>query len=482
MKIYNTLTNRLETFTPLHEGTVNMYVCGPTVYNYIQIGNARPVIFFDVVRRFFDYIGYNVNFVSNITDVDDKIITRAIELEQTERDIAERFIKAFYEDVERVGSSSDYLAPRVTEYMDAIIGYIEKLLEKDYAYHHDGDVYFRVGKIADYGILSGRKLEELLVGARVEINRKKENPLDFTLWKKTTDGVKYPSPWGEGRPGWHTECVAMIEEIFGGQIDIHGGGADLIFPHHENEIAQSEGCTGQQFVKYWMHNNMVNFGDQKMSKSLGNVVTGRSFLEKYNAEILKFLMLSAHYRSPVDLSEAQVLRSVGGLARIYSSLTWAEKLLKVQADLVPLPEKFQQAIDAAEEGITQALNDDFNTPEVLARIFEVVRLFNQQCRTPGKPRPEHRAMAEVFFHWLKDKGSVMALFQESPGDFLNLLDDMLLEQKGLERSKIDELVQRRFAAREQKDYATSDELRKTLEDMGISVQDTAEGSLWEVHK
>ncbi len=485
LKVYNSESQKKELFEPLEAGKVRMYVCGPTVYDLLHVGNFRGAVVFNMVRNWLEKQGFEVTYVYNYTDVDDKIINRAKQEGVTPEEISEKYIAEFQKDYQSLNLRPHSHNPRVTEHMQAIVDFVAELIKKGHAYELDGDVYYHVPSFKDYGKLSHKNLEDLEAGFRIEVDERKKHPADFALWKKSSDtapGMAWDSPWGKGRPGWHIECSAMSKGLLGERIDIHGGGMDLIFPHHENEIAQSEGCTGQQFVKYWMHNNMVNFGDQKMSKSLGNVVTGRSFLEKYNAEILKFLMLSAHYRSPVDLSEAQVLRSVGGLARIYSSLTWAEKLLKVQADLVPLPEKFQQAIDAAEEGITQALNDDFNTPEVLARIFEVVRLFNQQCRTPGKPRPEHRAMAEVFFHWLKDKGSVMALFQESPGDFLNLLDDMLLEQKGLERSKIDELVQRRFAAREQKDYATSDELRKTLEDMGISVQDTAEGSLWEVHK
>ncbi len=443
MKIYNTLTNRLETFTPLHEGTVNMYVCGPTVYNYIQIGNARPVIFFDVVRRFFDYIGYNVNFVSNITDVDDKIITRAIELEQTERDIAERFIKAFYEDVERVGSSSDYLAPRVTEYMDAIIGYIEKLLEKDYAYHHDGDVYFRVGKIADYGILSGRKLEELLVGARVEINRKKENPLDFTLWKKTTDGVKYPSPWGEGRPGWHTECVAMIEEIFGGQIDIHGGGADLIFPHHENEIAQNRAMHPHHIARFWMHNGHLTVDHEKMSKSADNYILVKDLDVDYMG--FRLFTLNTHYRSPINYTEESLANHVNEwqrLKRTYAQAFYALDLAEaldgnatLDAQLLKIKKRFIAAMEA-----------DFNTANAITELQNLAKTTNRRLRE----RENHDALR-----------AAVRLSEE-------LFDVLGLDTSLKRMSKaIRHIYMEWGEARRKKDFEKADRLREKLMEEGV---------------
>ena len=283
MKIFNSYTNKLEEFKSIQKGVVNMYVCGPTVYNYIHIGNARPVIFFDTVRRYLEHREYKVNFVSNFTDVDDKIITKALELEVTEKEVTDKFIAAFLKDVERVNSSTDYTKPRVTKYMDHIINYIVILVKKGYAYVVEGDVYFRVTNVENYGGLSNRNIDDLISGSRVEVNDKKENPLDFTLWKKTDVGIKFDSPWGKGRPGWHTECVAMIDDIFGEKIDIHGGGSGLMFPHHENEIAQSMVLNNHTLAKYWMHNGLLNIGGSKMSKSEGEVVLVKELTVDANA-------------------------------------------------------------------------------------------------------------------------------------------------------------------------------------------------------
>ncbi len=484
VKIYNSQSQQKEVFEPLEPGKVKMYVCGPTVYDFLHVGNFRGAVFFNLVRNWLEKRGFEVTYVYNYTDVDDKILNRAEKEGVSPQEISETYIAEFQKDYQSLKLRPHSHNPRVTEHMTQIIDFVKELVAKGHAYAVDGDVYYHVPSFKDYGKLSHKKLEDLEAGFRIEVDERKKHSADFALWKKakTETELGWDSPWGRGRPGWHIECSAMSRSLLGDSIDIHGGGMDLIFPHHENEIAQSEGCTGQLFVKYWMHNNMIQFGDQKMSKSLGNVVTGRAFLEKYNGEILKYLMLSAHYRSPTDLSEAQVHRSVAALARIYSALAWAQKLIQGEGALVPVPPAFQKAIDEAEEGFAQALDDDFNTPEALARLFEVVRQFNQMCRTPGKVKPEQKAVAEVFFHWLTDKGQVMALFGEPPVEFLNLLDDMLLQQKGLERQQVDLLVQERTQARASKDYSRSDELRSQLEQMGISVQDTPEGSLWEVAK
>ncbi|MFH5881650.1 cysteine--tRNA ligase [Liberiplasma polymorphum] len=443
MKIFNTLTNTLETFKPIHKNTVNMYVCGPTVYNYIQIGNARPVIFFDVVRRYFEYKGYTVNFVSNFTDVDDKIITKAIEDETTEKVIAEKFIQAFYEDVERVGSSTKYLAPRVTEYMSSIIHYIEQLINKDFAYSIDGDVYFRVSKIKDYGILSGRKIDELQSGSRIEVNTKKENPLDFTLWKTTDVGIKYPSPWGEGRPGWHTECVAMIEDIFGGKIDIHGGGQDLMFPHHENEIAQHQALHQEVVANYWMHNGFLNIDNKKMSKSDNNYI----FVKDLDTDYMGFRLftLSTHYRAPINYTDEALKHYVtewDKLKRTYSQAFYALDLAEYLDESVEENDDLKKIREAFET----ALDQDFNTANAITELQNLAKYTNQKVR---------------------QKDGFDALLAS-----LNLFEDffeVLGLKPGVSRmSKATRSIYMEWAdARKNKDFDKADRLRDALTEKGV---------------
>jgi len=377
MKIFNTLTNKLEAFKPIHSDTVNMYVCGPTVYNYIHIGNARPVIFFDVVRRYFEHKDYTVNFVSNFTDVDDKVITKALEDEMSEIEVANKFIDAFYEDAKRVGSSTKYLAPRVTEYMSSIISYIEKLMEQGFAYQVDNDVYFRVGKIKDYGILSGRKVEDLKEGARIDVNTKKESPLDFTLWKQTDQGITWPSPWGEGRPGWHTECVAMINDIFGGKIDIHGGGSEIKFPHHENEIAQNKALENHNIANYWMHNGQLNIDDKKMSKSEGRVILVKDL--DYDYMGFRLFTLSTHYRSPINYTD-EILKNYvkewEKMRRIYKQSFYHLDLkdaLEVKPEITP-------ELKGIELKFMDAMDHDFNTANAITELQNLVKYTNQTIR------------------------------------------------------------------------------------------------------
>lgn len=483
LQIYNSQSQKKEEFQPLNPGEVRMYVCGPTVYDYLHVGNFRGAIFFNLVRNWLEKKGYKVTYVYNYTDVDDKIIKRAQEEGTEPKAVAEKYIAEFEKDYATLQLRPQSSNPRVSDHMQTIIDFVKDLVEKNKAYMVDGDVYYDVKSFPEYGKLSHKNLEDMEAGYRIEVDSRKKHPADFALWKSAKPGEpSWPSPWGDGRPGWHIECSAMIRALLGDSIDIHGGGMDLIFPHHENEVAQSEGCTGQTFVRYWMHNNMVQFGHQKMSKSLGNIVKGRDFIEKYNAEILKFMMLSAHYRSQVDLSEEQVDQSISGLARIYSAMAWAQKVTSGGAPLAPAPESFQKAVQEADDKIAEALDDDFNTAEVMARIFEVVRQFNNLCRGPGKMTPEKIAASEVFLHWVKNKGSVMALFQEPPAEYLIRLDDMLLERKQLDRKQIDAKVTARTQARQNKDYKTSDQIRDELVGMGIQLRDTAEGTEWEVNK
>ncbi len=483
LQIYNTLTRKKEEFIPLEPGRVKMYVCGPTVYDFLHIGNFFGAIFFNLVRNWLERAGYEVDFVYNYTDVDDKIINRAKKDGRAANEVAETFIAEFEKDFRALGLKKHSHNPRVTQYIPQIVAFIEDLIKLDKAYISGGDVYFAVSNFAGYGKLSNKNLDELIAGARVDINEQKRHVADFALWKASKPGEpSWPSPWGTGRPGWHIECSCMASSLLGDTIDIHGGGLDLTFPHHENEIAQSEARSGKIFARYWMHNNMLVFSNQKMSKSLGNVRTGRSFMQEYNPETLKFMILSSHYRSHVDFSQTQIERAISGLARFYSSLALADKLKKSGHSLVPLSVAFEDALKKANEKITESLDDDFNTPEVLAALYELMRVFNALCRTPGKVKPEQQAVGEVYYSWLRKQGEMMALFQEEPHSFLRSLDDMILQRKKLDRAQIDGLVAERSRARLEKNYARSDELRGELTKMGVLVQDSPEGSFWEVDK
>ena len=483
LRIYNTETGKKETFEPLEKGHVKMYVCGPTVYDFLHIGNYRGAVFFNAVRNWLERRGFIVNYVYNYTDVDDKILNRAKEEGVEPKEIAEKYIAEFQKDYKLLYLRPHSQNPKVTEFMPKIIEFIGQLAEKGHAYEVDGDVYYDVHEFKEYGRLSNKKIEDLESGYRIEVDERKKNSTDFALWKSAKEGEQsWDSPWGPGRPGWHIECSVMATSILGDTIDIHGGGLDLVFPHHENEIAQSEACTGHKFVKYWMHNNMLEFGSQKMSKSLGNVRTGRSFLEEYNGEILKFMMLNAHYRSTIDFSEDQVQRTIQSLAKFYSALAFAKKLIDKDGHLAPIPDEFQKTIDSVRRHFEEAMDEDFNTAEAISHLFELVRAFNNLARKP-KFEPEHRAAAEAFFPLLRDLGNCLALFQEKPAQFLKTLDDMLLDKKGLKREEIDQLVEQRTKAREEKNWAEADKLRDELAAKGIAVQDTSsEGSTWEVDK
>lgn len=483
LKIFNTLTKNKEEFKPLNAPNVNIYVCGPTVYDFLHIGNFRGPVFFNLVRNWLEFLGFKVTYVLNYTDVDDKIIQRANKEGTTQDAIANKYIAEYRKDFEILGLKPHDRNPRVTEFMSQIIKTIEKLISNKKAYVVDGDVWCSVESIKDYGKLSGKDIEGLIAGHRVEVGDSKKSPLDFALWKKAKEGEPYwESPWGKGRPGWHIECTAMSQSILGDTIDIHGGGVDLIFPHHENEIAQSEGASLKPFVKYWVHWEFLNFSQQKMSKSLGNVVTLRQFVEKFHPEIYKFMILLGHYRKKIDFSDAQVDHAISGLARVYSSLSLATDVLKSDIKTDPLDVEFKKTLDEATVGITNALNDDFSTPEVMARLFEVVRSFNQYQRGQ-KITAKVKARAEAFLNWFKTYGNLMALFNEEPHAFLFYLDDMLLKKANVKREEINELVVQRGSARKSKDFAKADEVRNRLNELGISVCDMADGTtFWEVKK
>lgn len=377
MKIFNSYTNQLEEFKSIHPNKVNMYVCGPTVYNYIHIGNARPVIFFDTVRRFFEKQGYDVKFASNFTDVDDKIIQKAIDDNEDELILSQKYINAFLSDLEALNCKTDYIKPKVTEYMNDIIEFISDLKKSGYAYEVDGDVYFRVDKISDYGKLANRNVDDLISGSRVEVNPKKESPLDFTLWKKTEVGINFDSPFSKGRPGWHTECVAMIDDIFHEQIDIHGGGIDLQFPHHENEIAQAKALHHHSLAKYWMHNGRLSFKNEKMSKSIGNVVFVKDVEEKMP---LRYFLLSTHYRSPLNFDDEGFQMYI----KEWQKLETAVKALYLKLDLsLAIKEKVQVATESVKQEISNfnlAMEDDFNTANAITSLQSIIKLINSSLR------------------------------------------------------------------------------------------------------
>lgn len=377
MKIFNTYSNQLEAFIPKVPNQVSIYVCGPTVYNYIHVGNARPIVFFDTVRRFFEAKGYTVKFVSNFTDVDDKIIQKASETGRSEQEISSFYIDAFMKDVDRLGSKTDYVKPKVTDYMEQIIDYIKVLVDTGYAYEINGDVYFRVSKVKKYGKLSNRKLDDLLSGARVEVNPDKENPLDFTLWKKTELGLNWASPFSQGRPGWHTECAVLIEDIFGGEIDIHGGGSDLIFPHHENEIAQAEARHHNHIANFWMHNGRLNMEGEKMSKSVGNVVLVKDISENYMA--FRMLLLSTHYRSPLNYSN----ENLAVYAVEWDKLENTVRLLVRKIEMsVPEIEDTQECTEVTVlvKEFDDAMEQDFNTPNAITALQGLLKMANVELR------------------------------------------------------------------------------------------------------
>ena len=377
MKLFNSMKQQIEDFKPLHENEVHMYVCGPTVYNYPHIGNARPIVVFDTLKKTFQAIGYNVKMVSNYTDVDDKIIKVAKECGVSEAEITDKFIKAYNEDRLALHALMPDAAPRVTETMDAIIAFIKLLVDKGHAYEVDGDVYFRVNSVENYGRLSNQQIDDLMVGARIDENSKKENPLDFTLWKKTEEGIKWDSPWSIGRPGWHTECVVMINKEFSGEhlIDIHGGGMDLKFPHHENEIAQSKAAYGTPIANYWIHNGMVNIDGEKMSKSLGNVIWAKDMIAKIGGNTLRWVMLSAHYRAPLNINEEAIETAKKELNRVSTAMKQA--YVKLALENVEITDIFDEE---AWKPFIESMQDDLNTPNAFAAVFETVKSLNQMLR------------------------------------------------------------------------------------------------------
>lgn len=473
--VYNTLTNKKEKFVPIEEGKVKLYLCGPTVYNYLHIGNFRGPITFNLMRNWMEFTGYDVNFIYNYTDVDDKIIQKAIEEGVESSVISERYIKAFEEDFARLGLKPHTKNPRVTEYIPEIIKFVEGLIEKGKGYVVDGEVFYEINKFEDYGKLSNNNLDDLQAGQRVEVDERKRSPLDFVLWKPAKAGEpSWDSPWGKGRPGWHIECSAMIKSILGETIDIHGGGIDLIFPHHECEIAQGEGCSDKTYCNYWIHNNFINMNNEKMSKSLGNIISCRDFMDQYHPEILKYMFLSAHYRSVMSVSDDKILQSVSALNRIYSALLLAKDTVQMVEDNGTVEAGFKKKLEAFDNKIKKALNDDFNTADFIANVFEAVRTFNSLGFANKKKRNAvHKGNSEYFLEWMAKYGEMAALFNQDPASFLVELDDMLIAIRNIDKAQVESLVAKRNEARTNKNWEEADKYRHELEAMGIELFDGA---------
>lgn len=459
MKLYNTLTKQKEEFVPVTEGKVGIYVCGPTVYNYIHIGNARPMVVFDTVRRYFEYKGYDVNYVSNFTDVDDKIIKKAIEEGVDASEISERFIAECKKDMEGLNVKPATVHPKATQEIAGMISMIEHLIENGYAYDKDGTVYFRTRKFKHYGQLSKKNLDDMQAGIRIAVSDDKEDSMDFVLWKPKKEGEpSWPSPWGEGRPGWHIECSVMSKKYIGDTIDIHAGGEDLIFPHHENEIAQSEACNGEKFAKYWMHNAFLNIDNKKMSKSAGNFFTVREISEKYPLQVIRFFMLSAHYRSPLNFSDTLVEASKNGLDRI---LTAVDKLRGLKDGEGEISAAEKENVKEAEELVAKfeaSMEDDFNTADAIAAIFELVKLANITADKASG------AYAKFLFDTIVKLCDILGIITEKEEELLD--------------ADIEALIEERQAARKGKNFARADEIRDTLAAQGIILEDTRAGVKW----
>ena len=456
LKIYNNLTNQKETFTPIHPGKVKMYVCGMTVYDYCHIGHARVLVVFDVVYRFLKHLGYDVTYIRNITDIDDKIIQRANDNKEDFYALTERFIDAMHQDADALGVLRPDQEPKATDHIPAILNMINILIEKGFAYPADnGDVYFAVSKFKEYGKLSGRKIDELRAGERVEIDAGKRDPLDFVLWKKAKENEPaWSSSYGEGRPGWHIECSAMSTEMLGNHFDIHGGGQDLQFPHHENEIAQSECCTGEKFVNYWMHNGFVRVNEEKMSKSLGNFFTLRDVLKEYRAEEIRYFILGSHYRSPLNYSDEQLDSARSALSRLYTALLDTYPLDN------PEPGEYQKRFETS-------MADDFNTADALAVLFDLARDLN---RAKAENSDQINELAGI----LKYLANLIGLLEMDATEFLK----SPTSDKGLSDEIIDDKINQRLQAKADKNWLLADQIRDELVAAGIVLEDSAEGTRW----
>jgi len=492
LRVYNTLTGNKDVFVPLEPGKVGMYVCGVTVYDYCHIGHARANVVFDVIYRYLSYSGYDVTYVRNYTDIDDKIINRANKEGLDYRVIADQYIKAFDEDMERLGLAKPTVEPKATDHIGNIIAVIEKLITKGHAYESEGDVYFAVESFPGYLKLSGRNLEDMQAGARVEVDERKRNPMDFALWKASKPGEpSWDSPWGKGRPGWHIECSAMSVKYLGQTFDFHGGGKDLVFPHHENEIAQSEAAHGKPFARYWLHNGFVNINSEKMSKSLGNFFTIRDVLENFDPETLRFFILSAHYRSPIDFSDQNVNEARSGLERIYSCLAAMDAALA--SAQIPAGYSGENAAHEAASELTEkadslitrfreAMDDDFNTAQALGTLFDTIRATNRFLADRDCSAREDLNLISRVRTVFEEIGDVLGLFNHNPVTWLEGVRSAKSEQLEISAKEIEQLIQERAAARKNKDFKRGDEIRDMLLQKGIQLLDSPQGTTWNAKK
>ncbi len=471
MKVYNTLNGKKEELQTLVPNRVNIYVCGPTTYNYIHLGNARPLVVFDTVRRYLAYRGYAVKYVQNFTDVDDKIINRAREEHDDPLKLAGRYIDEYFVDADALGICRADVHPRVSDHIPEIIKVIEGLMEKGYAYEINGDVYYRVKAFAGYGKLSGRSLDEMLAGARVEVDERKEEAADFALWKKAKAGEpSWSSPWGEGRPGWHIECSVMSMKYLGETIDIHGGGADLIFPHHENEIAQTEAFTGKPFVKYWMHNGFITVNSEKMSKSLGNFFILRDILEKFPRDVVRYYLIATHYRSPLDFDDGKLEEARKALGRLKTTLNLAEEFRSHHDLDVEIPALADdqgaliRSVKALQEKYMTAMDDDFNTAQAIGHLFEISHLINSFVASADPKSAYDQVQLQKALQIFRDLGGILGIFMESTEEHQQAVGEVLAF-----------LLEIRNSARQEKNYALADKVRDLLQIMQVKVEDKASG-------
>ncbi|HFE9687230.1 cysteine--tRNA ligase [Clostridium perfringens] len=464
MKVYNTLNKKKEEFIPLTPGEVKMYVCGPTVYNFFHIGNGRTFIVFDTIRRYFEYRGFKVDFVQNFTDIDDKMIKKANEEGTTVKKIGDTYIKEYYQDADALNIERATVNPRATEFIGEIIKFVKGLVDKGYAYEVDGDVYFSTKKFEGYGKLSGQNIEDLQSGARISIDERKKDPMDFAIWKAQKPGEPaWNSPWGMGRPGWHIECSCMAKKLLGETIDIHAGGSDLKFPHHENEIAQSEALTGEPFARYWLHSAFVNVNNEKMSKSLNNFFTAREILERYDADVIRFLMLSAHYRQQLNFSEDLLESAKASVERIYNAIGNLENLIdEVCREEMNEEEKaYLESLNKYKEKYIEKMNDDFNTADAITAIFDLIKDTNTNITIDSS-----KELAQKALELIRELGAPLGMFQKST--------------KGNLEEEIEALIAKRQQARKDRDFALADKIRDELKDRGIVLEDTPQGVRWKM--
>jgi cysteinyl-tRNA synthetase len=462
MKVYNTMTRTKEEFIPINDKEVRMYVCGPTVYNFFHIGNARTFIVFDAIRRYLEYRGYSVKFIQNFTDIDDKMIKKAIDENTTVKNLGDKYISEYYKDADGLNIKRATVNPRATEYIDEIIEFVKDLVDKGYAYEINGDVYFKSKKFNEYGKLSGQNIEDLQAGARINVDERKQDPMDFAIWKNEKPGEpSWESPWGKGRPGWHIECSCMAHKLLGETIDIHAGGTDLVFPHHENEIAQSEARNGEPFARYWMHSAFVNVNNQKMSKSLNNFFTAREMLERYESDVIRFLMLSGHYRTQINFSVELLDSAKASVERLYNAIGNLENLLN-EASVEELKESEKEYIgilDGYRSRYIEKMDDDFNTADAISVLFDLAREINTNVDVNSS-----KVLIKYSLELMRELGEPLGILQKA------MKEDLAAE--------VEQLIEKRQQARKDKNWALSDTIRDDLKARGIVLEDTPQGVRW----